>query len=234
MASKRRYATISEVEQFADITSTNDTEFEDRISQAEELIDAYVGPQPKHFSTIYHGQITALTNSNKTIADTSTSSQLTSADNYFNYSVIEIIGGTGAGQQAFINASNQTNKTITMASAFSTTPDTTSVFRIYQFGKFPRYQDVYSGPSGTTYYKSIPEAVKRAVAAQVLFMINEADTLDNSTKKSESFLNYSYDRGDSASPSAISKLISPRAKVLLRGIVNRTGRLVSGGPYVGF
>lgn len=231
MASRRQYATIDEVEQFADVTSTDDTEFEDKISQAEELIDAYVGPQNQHFRGTYHGQITALTNSNKTIADTASTSQLNVANDYFSYSVLEIIGGTGVGQRGYIASSNKDNKTVTLATALSTTPDTTSVFKIYQLGKFPRIQDVYSGPSGLQYYKSIPDAVKRAVAAQVAFMIDQGDTFDAPDFESESFLNYSYTRGkDNGS---LSKLISPRAKVLLRGITNRTGRLITGGPYVG-
>lgn len=231
MASVRQYATIEEVEQFADVTSLDDTEFEDRISQAEELIDAYVGFQQKHIRSIYHGQITALSNSNKTIADTSSSSSFAVIDDFFSYTVIELVSGNGAGQRGYVVSSDKDDKSITLRAAFSTTPAVGDVFKMYQLGKFPRIQDAYGGPNGDHYYKSIPDAVKRAVAAQVAFMIQQGDNFGGPEFKSESFLNYSYTRGDDSGGGSLNELIAPRAKVLLRGIVNRTGRIITGGPH---
>ena len=57
--SRRGYLSQSELEQFADITVTNTTEADDRISQAEEIIDAYVGPQDKFLDYTIEGLVSA-------------------------------------------------------------------------------------------------------------------------------------------------------------------------------
>ncbi len=212
-----------------DVSGSSETQ----VALAEALIDQYVGPQDKFYRGTVHGQVTALSGSNKVLADTSDSSQLFLNDGYFANCHIEIIGGTGAGQQAaYISASSRDNRTITLHTAFTTTPDTTSVFRIYQLAKFPRRQDNYSGPTGQRHYKNIPQADKDACVAQVQFIIAKGDeffTGDGTEFESESFLNYSYSRGQaSGSQSAVVKLVAPQARVLLRGIYNRKGTMQPG------
>lgn len=233
MASLRKYATIAEVEEFADITSIDDTEFEDRISQSEELIDAYVGFQEKAVPGIYTGRATDV--SGTTLYDTSSDTQLYVDDGFFVYCVIEIIGGTGAGQQKQITSSNKNNKSITVVSSWTTPPDSTSVYKIYQLGKFPRRKDVYYDPDNLTYTKHIPEAIKRAVAAQMAFLVDKGDgffTGDGAEMDSESIGNYSYSRGSGGSSMAASsvKLVAPRARTLLKGYKFSGGRIIPENP----
>ena len=212
----------------ADVTSTDDDEFEDHVSQAEELIDAYVGPQEMHIHRVYHGKAESATST--TLVDASDDSNLDDHDNgFFAYCEVEIIGGTGSGQQRFITASSKSGASITVAPAWSTTPDSTSIYQIFQLGKFPRRQDVYHEPDSLTYHKSIPEAIKRAVAAQVQFIIEMGDDYfsgDTADKDSESIGNYSYSRGTGGAGSSVSRLIGPKAKSLLRGYKNLKGKLI--------
>lgn len=231
MSSLRKYATIDQVQEFADITSTNDAEFEDRISQSEEMIDAYVGTQQKHVDRIFTGRLTSV--SGTTLVDNSSDSPLVFDDNYFSYCVVEIIGGTGSGQRKSVTASSKNDKSITVDSAFTTTPDSTSVYKIYQIGKFPRHQDVYHDPENLKYYKSIPDAVMRAVCAQMAFIVDKGDAYfagDGSEMQSESIGNYSYSRGQGDSAASFVKFVSPRARTLLRGYKVSGGRIIADNP----
>lgn len=207
-----------------------------QIALAEELIDRYVGPQPKFLQSVYTGAITAITNSDKTFADTGSNSQLGLTNGQFQTAVLEMISGAAAGKRAVIESSNKDNKTVTLRTALSTTPAVGDYFKIYQLAKFPRRQDVLSSPDGLNYYPSIPEAVREATVAQVEFIMAQGASYfsgGSADYQSERFLNYSYTRGSSSEESsAISKLISPQARTLLRGIVNRTGRIIEGPGYV--
>lgn len=231
MSSRRQYATIAEVEELADVTSTNDAEFEDRISQAEELIDAYVGYQPRFFAQTVRGKATAV--SGRTVFDTSDDSPLDRDNDWYTYCVIKIIGGTGAGQERSIESSSKSAKSVTASTDWTTQPDNTSIFEIYQLGKFPRTKDLYREPDSLTYYKSIPEAVKRATAAQVQFIIEMGDDYfagEDAEMDGERIMSYSYSRGGNSGQSAVVKFLSPKARTLLRGIKNRGGKLVRDNP----
>lgn len=223
--SRRGYLSQDELEQIANITITDTDEADDVISQAEELIDAYVGPQDKDIEEDIIGLAAAVTTNTITLE---TSQQNTYDIDYFKLCEIELLGGTGAGQRRKITGSTRPG-VLTIDSAWTTTPDTTSFYKISQIGKFPRDCDVetYTNGVNTTYYKSIPEAVKRAVAAQIEYIIEMGDSFfrsDKSEMQSESIGDYSYTKGG-GSISAINKLICPKAKVLLRGITNRTGSI---------
>lgn len=224
--SRRAYLSQSELEEIADITVTSTSEADDQINQAEELIDAYVGYQEKFVENEITGYCEGSSNSNPY---TVTIDEDTYDQDYFKWCEIEIIGGTGSGQRKKITGSTKAG-VLTVDSAWTTAPDTTSYFRIYQLGKFPRACDVISdtNTAGTTiYYKSIPEAVKRAVAAQLAFAVEVGTSFftgNQSEKESESIGDYSYT--NSTGSAGIARLIAPRAKSLLRGITNRTGGLV--------
>lgn len=213
---------------------------EAQVALAEELIDRYVGPQPKFLRSEYHGKISSLLNSFKTIVDDGVASGTTQLDRtsgLFQGAILEVISGAAAGLRGVIESSDKDGKSITLRSALSTNPAVGDYFKIYQLAKFPRTQDTYGTPDGLHYYPSIPEAVREAVIAETEFIIAKGAaffTGDNSDLQSESFLNYSYTRkSDSGGgASSLSKLISPQARVLLRGIVNRTGRIVEGPGYV--
>lgn len=228
MASKRGYLTQEELEEFADITISDATEADEQISQAEEMIDEFVGPQDKFISYELSGLIAAGGSNNVTLESTH---QNNMQKNYLRGCWIEIIGGTGEGQRKKITAQTLAG-VITTETNFTTALDTTSYYRIYQLGKFPRTYDVQLDGVHTPaqYYKSIPEKVRQAVAAQVAYKINMGEDFFNSGTpdlESESIGDYSYSKGDRASSvSGSARLVAPRAKLLLRGIINRIGRIV--------
>lgn len=224
MASRRGYLSQAELAQYADITILDTTEADDQISQAEELIDAYVGFQKKFFCEIITGK--AQSGSTTTLLLDNVHSSSFPYTDYFVGCIVEIIGGTNAGQRTRCTASGQTG--ILTTEAFTSAIDSTSFYKIYQVGKFPRIQDVFINSNVTpqAVYISIPEAIKRAVAAQVEYTINMGTkffTTDASQKTAEQIMDYSYQKKASG---ATEQLIAPKAKILLRGIVNRTGELV--------
>lgn len=223
MASKRQYLTQAELAEYADITITDATEADDQISQAEELIDGYVGFQKKAVSEVIEGRFASGSGSGGTLE--AARHQNTYQKDYLKYCQLEIVGGTGAGQRKIITGSTYEG-VITVDSAWDTAPDSTSYYRISQLGKFPRCQDSYfdGNVAPQIYVKSIPEAVRRAVAAQVQYMITMGSDFfsgEGSTLQSETIGDYSYSR--TANSSAGGNLISPKAKQYLKGIVNRKG-----------
>jgi hypothetical protein len=226
MASKRGYITQEELAEYADITIVDATEADDQISQAEELIDAYVGPQKKAYPHELKGRAAG----GASLSITLQANQQNIFDiDFFKCCEIEIIGGTGAGQRSVITG-NTLAGVLTVASAWGTTPDSTSFYRIYQLGKFPRAVDsiYYSEQSPSTYYKNIPEAVKRATAAQVEYRIAMGDNFfksDQADKQSEDIGDYSYKNAPGIA--GVEKLIAPKAKILLRGLKTRLGEIIA-------
>lgn len=223
--SRRGYLSRSELEQFANITITDNTEADDKISQAEELIDAYVGPQIKFFQSDLIGRASA--GGSLTLTLQSDQQNLYDID-YFIWCEIEIIGGTGQGQRRKISGSTKAG-ILTVDSAWTTAPDSTSFYKIYQLGKFPRQSDAtfYSQQTPYTYYKQIPEAIKRAVVMQIEFIIEMGDEYfsgDDTNKQSESIGDYSYSNAEGAT--GINRLIAPKAKMILRGIKSRLGKII--------
>ena len=223
MASRRGYLTQAELAEYADITITDTAEADDQISRAEELIDAYVGPQDKAIKYIVEGHASAGTSTTLTLE---AQHQNNMQKDYLKGCEIEIIGGTGAGQRTIITG--QTYAGVVTFGTLSTAPDSTSIYRIYQLGKFPRVKDeFYDGNDATpTYYRQIPEAVKRATAAQVQYFIEMGEKFfatDESNYTSESIGNYSYSKGEGTGGGSTEKLIAPKAKAYLRGIMNRKG-----------
>lgn len=221
--SRRRYLSQSELAQFANITITDTDEADNVINQAEEMIDAYVGFENKFIPQIYRELVESATSLSFTLDD---DHQNTFDKDYFKGCEVEIIGGTGEGQRRIITASTRAG-VCTIDSAWTTTPDATSFYKIYQLGKFPRHQDVFaSDTTPIVIYKSIPEAVKRAVAAQVAYIIKMGDDFFNSDKadlQSENIGDYSYSKKENAAGTV--SLIAPKAKQLLRGLVNRVGQI---------
>jgi hypothetical protein len=227
--SRRGYLSEDELEQFADITVTDTDEGSDRISQAEEMIDAYVGFQQKFMN----GELVAPVSSATSLTFTLyTRDQNVYEKNYFVWCEVEIISGTGAGQRRRITASTKPG-VLTVASAWTVTPDSTSFYRIYQLGKFPRYCDarLFSEVGDPVYLKNVPEAVKRATASQVQYMIEMGDkffSTDQSEKVKERIGDYEYENasGGGSGTTGVHKLLAPKARSFLNGIKNRTGRIV--------
>lgn len=226
--SRRCYLSQAELQQFADITVTDATEADDQISQAEEIVDSYVGPQLRFYNQTLVRRASAGGGSTLTLhAD----DQNIFENDYFKWCQVEIIGGTGEGQRRTITTSTKAG-VLTVQTAWTSAPDSTSMYKIYQLGKFPRYRDVtyYTQDTPYTYYKSIPEQVKRAVAAQVEFIIAMGASYfstDKSMKQSESIGDYSYtmNGGLNGSSNPLSRMIAPKAKIALRGIMVRSGEI---------
>jgi hypothetical protein len=229
MSSRRGYLTQPELEEYADINVLDAAEADDQISQAEELIDSYVGYQEKAIGIEYRVEVSAVNGT--TISDTAAGSQLVYNDDFFVGCEAEVIAGTGAGQRRRVTGSSKADKSITVETEFTTQLDATSILRVYQLAKFPRLKDMHTSRDGSRYYRSIPDAVRRATAAQVQYMIEMGMDFfsgSDSDMDSESIGNYSFSRGSSGGQSATVKMIAPKARVLLRGIKNSTGRLVVG------
>lgn len=216
----------AELETFADIVVTDATEADDQISQAEEIIDSYVGYQERFLDFEISGRCSSAGGSTFFYLE---SDALNVYDkDYFVGCEVEILGGTGVGQRRRITGSLRDDGKITVQDAWTTTPDTTSFYKIAQIGKFPRRCDVeyYTKSSPYQFFKQIPEQIRRAVAAQVDYMRSMgADyfNTDKAEKTSESISRYSYQK--SSSGSGHLSLIAPRAKVLLQGIINRVGTI---------
>lgn len=223
--SRRGYLSQSELEQYANITITDPTEADDQISIAEELIDTYAGFQTKFLRGDVIGR--AISGSTNTL-ELETDDKNLFGNDYFKWCYIEIIGGTGAGQRRKISSSTKVG-IITVEDNWTTAPDSTSYYKIFQMGKFPRYKDVdyYDTNSEDLYLKHIPEAVKRAVSAQVEFMIEMGTKFfssDQTEKQSESLGDYSYSNFQGSG--SITRLIAPKAKMYLKGVRNIAGQIV--------
>lgn len=222
---------------------------DDLISAAEQFIDSYVGPQRKWFQAVSSSSNGAFTapdwsddvpavkelrgRVSQVVSSTTFKLQLSQQNAYqndfFALCNIEIIGGTGVGQTNHIAASTLDGQ-LTVTDAWASLLDTTSVYRIYQLGKFPRVQDVYfdSINQPNQYYKTIPDEVRRAVAAQCVYMNTkgrEFFTSDAATLTSEHLTGYSYTR--KATTSIGDLFIAPEAKEALKYVMKRTGRITS-------
>lgn len=225
MATLRGYLTIEELESKLNITVSDQDEAWEQIDFAEELIDRYVGPQDQHIrgDQMFLGAIVSV--SGTTVIDDSADTPLSiGTEGYFSGSVIEILAGPGVGERRRITDSQ--NGQVTIESAFTTTPTSASVYWIHQLAKFPRKKDmVYHEDK---YYRTIPEVLKNAVAAQVGYMIEQGDSFfsgDGADLDSERIGNYSYSKGGGGSQSASVRLVAPKARTILRGIMNRKGVL---------
>ena len=220
MSSRRGYITASEVNELCGTTPTDV-----QINEAEELIDAYVGPQSKFVEEIIEGRASSGGSNTLTLQD---KHQNVYEQDYLKGCEIEIVAGTGVGGRRVITGQTKAG-VCTLLSNWDTAPDATSVYRIYQLGKFPRQQDVtyFSESTPYIYGKQIPEMVKRATAAQIEFMIEMGDTFFKSSTpelQSESIGDYSYAKGSGAS---IEQMIAPKAKMLLSGFKNRKGQITT-------
>jgi hypothetical protein len=219
--SRRGYLSQDELKQVANIVINDSTEADDVIGQAEELIDAFVGPQ----DTWLPYEVTGLlSSSGSTTSHTlKTSHQNVYHTDYFKGCEMEIVGGTGAGQRKRITESTKAG--VLTTDAFTVALDNTSFYRITQVGKFPRRKDVhFDSGSSDKYYKTIPEQVRRAVAFQVEYIIEMGDSFfktDKNEYQSESIGDYSYSKGQSGA--GINTMIAPKARKVLSGIVNRKG-----------
>lgn len=226
----RNYISITELQTLANIIVTNPGEALRQIERAEQAIDNYIGYTCQSVESYFTGNVSKV--SGKEIIDTNPASQIHIIDGFFAGCVIEIIGGTGAGQIRYITDSNYADLSVSIVDDFDTALDTTSFYRIYQIAKFPRDIDMYSRQDGLHYYKNIPNPIKRAVAAQIEFMIQQGDAFfvgNQADVDSEHIDNYSYSKANAGQSPTVSAL-APRARTLLRGYKNSMGQLHAENP----
>lgn len=227
--SKRKYLTIAELEEYANIEVTDEALAKKQISRAEDLIDSFVGPQIKF---LRHEIVGLAVEGGTATIKLEQQHQFLYEKDYFKYTEIKIIGGTGEGQVRTVLSSTKEG-VLTVDSNWSTAPNSSSYYQINQRAKFPRYVDVkyYTTIQPSVYLKTIPEAVKLATAAQVQYMNEMGESFfdtDKSEKTSERLGDYSYSVGvgTGGGVTGVARFIAPKAKMLLRGIQNRTGAIL--------
>lgn len=219
------YLSISELTKLAPGVTGTEDEKKALIDRAETLVDSYLGIW-QHAVREIRGLAAAATEN--TIQLSPEDRQQANGVNMLVGCVIDIIGGTAAGEQGYIK-SQTLDGIITVQTNWGTQPDTTSYYRIYQGGKVPRKgtNDLTNDTVGgvNTYFRVIPRALKQAVAAQVEYVQQmgiEYFTGGDSAMQSESMDGYSYNRGDGGSGKT---LVAPSVRSLLSGsgLVNRAG-----------
>lgn len=221
--SRRGYVSKTEVAEYigADVATVTDA----IIGKAEELIDGYVGYHTKFMEQKIHGKATG---AGSATLNLDVLHQNIYDNDYFALCEVEIIGGTGAGQRRKITASTRAG-VLTLDSAWTTGLDTTSYYEIYQLGKFPRKQDVvFDGTnSPNTYYKRIPEAIKRATCAEYEYIVEVGDSFfagGGDSKVSETIGDYSYTNAEGEVTE--DDLLSTKVQSLLKGYIKRTGKII--------
>ncbi len=219
--SRRGYASNAEIAEYIGVAVNLIDAV--KVELAEHLIDEYCG----YHERFLQNKITGLATAGGSLTITLDSNQLNMYENgYLTYAEVEIIGGTGAGQRRKITANTKAG-VVTVDTAWTTVPDTTSFYQIYQIGLFPRRccDVVYDSEHTQTYYKTIPEPIRRAVCAQYEYIIGMGDgyfQTDKSNKTSESIGDYSYSGGRSG----VNTLIAPKAQTLLTGYVKKYGTII--------
>lgn len=220
MSTRRSYVTAAEVNTLVGISPTDP-----QLDIAEAIIDSYAGFITKWMRHKVEG---IAVSGGATTLTLMVKEQNRYDANYFAGCEIKILGGTGAGDVRRIVSSTYAG-VITVDTAWTTAPDSTSFYRIYQFAKFPRPQDVthFTEVEPAQVYKEIPEQVKQAVAAQVEFMDSMGDdffSTDKSEKVREQIGDYEYENANGQAGSiGIHRLIAPKAKTLLKGIRSIVG-----------
>jgi len=227
MDTARGYLTTAELTQYAPgVTAATDDDKKALIDRAEALLDSYIGHQDKAVNMEIRG--VAVSGDTDKLQMGGNEVNKTSGANYLKGCSIEILDGTGAGETRFIKDQTLAGL-ITVNTAWTTPPDDTSYYRVYQVGKLPRQgkdltNDTVNGVN--RYFRVIPTVVKQAVAAQAEYIEQMGEayfTGGDSNMQSESSDGYSYTRGENGTSGK--GLIAPAVRSLLAGsgIINRTG-----------
>lgn len=104
------------------------------------------------------------------------------SDNFYSYTVLEVMTGANASKKIAIqsNASN----VLTFFDTQAGLSGNVSV-RVYQSGKFPMYRDTESLTNA--FYKTIRQEIKQAIAEQYRFRLANPDLFANQTKVQSSY-----------------------------------------------
>lgn len=201
------------------------------ITDAERIIDAYVGPGQR-----FYPELTGNPSANVASGATSFSAQVFGSrrPNYWakGGAYIEILSGADTaviGTKRLVIASD--GNTLTLDSGFAGALTTSTQFRFYQESQFPRWADgnILGDPR-------MPNVLKAAVAAQVeygiaygseAFGLGDSDVVDDEAGNVQT---RSYGSGysetrDTRRTEGLARWIAPRARVLLRSLLTTTGRV---------
>lgn len=204
------------------------------ISDAETIVDSYVGKAPKFYSNLTGSLSSAVTSSGTTVSATVFGDRRT---NYWacggHYLTIANIPGSGShalvGTKRLIVGS--TSGSVTLASGFGTNLAAGVEFKLSQESRFPRWCD--SDSWGTP---ELPPDLERAVAWQVEYGIlygSESYGLgDSSVAAGESELvqsrSYSSGYSETRIPGerrGLAAWIAPKARAILRDLIIAIGRV---------
>lgn len=226
MDTARGYLTKAELDVYAPGITGSDDEKIALIDRAEGLIDSYIGHQDRAVNMEIRG--VAVSGDTDKLQMGGNEVNKASGANYLKGCAIEILDGTAEGEVRIIKSQTLQGE-ITVTKNWTTPPDATSYYRIYQVGKLPRQgkdltNDTVNGEN--RYFRTIPIVVKQAVAAQVEYIEKmgiDYFTGGDSNMQSESSDGYSYSRGENGTSGK--GLIAPAVRSVLAGsgIINRTG-----------
>lgn len=201
------------------------------INKAEAIVDGYIGYWDKLIDQIEG--ITQSGNATSITLDAADISGLAGKD-YFKGCMIEFLSGDNEGAVAVVTGSTELG--VVSFATQDNAPAAGDYYIIRQVGKIPRRGEsdmLDQQVSGVrTYFRRIPQALKEAVAAQVEYMQQQGDSFFNSAAigmDSERIDDYSYNRGESTKGGKA--MLAPKARQVLSGtgIINRGGRIVTGG-----
>jgi hypothetical protein len=208
MPSLRQYTSAVAVAQLTGLSVGDITD--NLLNKAEIMIDAYCadfyeGPLSKFYKNVveYFPANTSWTTTSVTLLPNNGAS-----DNYYNFTVIELLDGSNKGLIIPVTSSNGN------VLSFTAVPGLSGLIacRVYQLGKFPMLKDVQT-------YKSIPSQLAQAVAFQCEFLLKNAKKINSGKSKKSEYIgeNYSYTDNDLSSDT-IGNRIAPMARDLLDGM----------------
>ncbi|KKL55592.1 hypothetical protein LCGC14_2253860 [marine sediment metagenome] len=207
------------------------------ITDAERMIDAYVGPSQKFYTDLTGSISAAVTSSGLTISATifgegRRTNYWAAGGNYLRIAGIPNSGNHPlVGEKRLIVGSASGDGAVTLASSFGTNLAAGTQFVISQESRFPRHVD--SDPWGTP---RMPEQLAQAVAWQVEFGLQyggEAFGLGTDaivTGEDDAVQSRTYSSGYSETRipgerRGLAAWIAPKARAILRDIMSVTGRM---------
>lgn len=206
------------------------------ISDAERIIDAYVGPGPKFYpdltGTLTSGVASGATAFPADIWGRRRPNYWAQGGAYVR--IVRAIGAEAAvGQERLVVSSPNETESVTLASGFDVALPAGAEFEFSQESAFPRFWDQNPFASPT-----LPQLLKAAVAAQVeygIFFGSEEFGLGDPTIVTDEkgdVISRTYGSGYSESRDArrrdgLSVWIAPKARVLLRKLMSNTGYMRS-------
>lgn len=200
------------------------------ISDAERMVDAYMGPAPK-----FYGRLTLDLTANLTSGNTalSTSTVGERRPNYWAKGgvYVRVTDGPAAaiGEERLVVGSD--DEQLTLVSGFSVDlPSASAKLELYQRSVFPRFWDVDA--QGDPF---LPDVLPRAVAWQVEYGVHYGSaefglgdsgiTAEPGGVQSRSYGGGYSETRDTSQSSGLAVWLAPKTRAVLRRLLNSTGRL---------